>query len=50
VVTRDLFADFGAFTLTGIAFTPGPGEYALFDHVYLARTADDLKGCPPPKK
>jgi len=48
VVTRDLFADFGAFTLTGIAFTPGPGEYGLFDHIYLARSLDDLKGCLPP--
>jgi hypothetical protein len=48
VVTRDLFADFGTFSLTGIAFTPGPGEYGLFDHVYLARSLDDLKGCPAP--
>ncbi len=37
VVTRDLFADFGAFTLDGLAFTAGDGEYALFDHVYLAQ-------------
>lgn len=48
VVTRDLFADFGAFRLDGLAFTPSDGEYALFDHVYLARTLDDLKGCPEP--
>src|SRR5438270_7889531 len=48
VITRDLFADFGAFALTGIAFTPGPGEYGLFDHIYLARSLDDLKGCLPP--
>ncbi len=48
VVTRDLFADFGPFTLTGIAFTSGPGDYALFDHLYLARTPEDLKGCPTP--
>jgi hypothetical protein len=46
VVTRDLFADFGAFTLDGLAFTAGDGEAALFDHIYLARTADDIKGCP----
>ena len=46
MVTRDLFADFGAFKLTGLAFTPGPVGYGLFDHVYLARTLEDLKGCP----
>jgi hypothetical protein len=48
VVTRDLYADFGPFTLTGIAFAPQNGEYGLFDHVYLARSLDDLKGCPLP--
>ena len=48
VVTRDLFADFGAFSLDGLALTPGDGEYALFDQVYLARTMDDLQGCPAP--
>jgi hypothetical protein len=48
VVTRDLYADFGGFTLTGIALTPGPGDYALFDHLYLARSPDDFKSCPPP--
>lgn len=48
VVTRDLFADFGAFLLSGLAFTPGDGEYGLFDHVYLARSLDDFKGCPAP--
>ncbi|HVA45918.1 MAG TPA: hypothetical protein VNH11_05980 [Pirellulales bacterium] len=47
-VTRDLFADFGAFRLDGLALTPGDGEIALFDHIYLARTLDDLKGCPAP--
>ena len=47
-VTRDLFADFGAFSLDGLAFTASDGEAALFDHVYLARTAEDLKGCPEP--
>jgi len=48
VVTRDLYADFGEFALTGIGFTPGPGEYGLFDHIYLARTLEDLHGCPLP--
>jgi hypothetical protein len=42
VVTRDLFADFGAFTLTGIAFTPGDGTAGLFDHMYLGRTVQHL--------
>jgi hypothetical protein len=43
VVTRDLFADFGQvpFTLTGMAFTSMDGV-ALFDHVYLGRTIEDL--------
>jgi hypothetical protein len=48
VVTRDLFADFGAFRLDGLAFTPGDGELAWFDHIYLARTPDDFKGCLEP--
>lgn len=43
VVTRDLYADFGSvpFTLTGFAFTSMDGV-ALFDHVYLGRTIEDL--------
>jgi hypothetical protein len=43
VVTRDLFADFGQvpFTLTGMAFTSMDGV-ALFDHIYLGRTIEDL--------
>jgi hypothetical protein len=43
VVTRDLFADFGGvpFNLTGFAFTSMDGV-ALFDHVYLGRTIEDL--------
>ncbi|MBI2825412.1 MAG: hypothetical protein HYX69_12065 [Planctomycetia bacterium] len=46
VVTRDLFADFGAFQLDGLAFTPGDGEAALFDHIYLAHSEADFKDCP----
>lgn len=42
VVTRDLFADFGEMTITGMAFTPMTGTYALFDHVMLGRTEADL--------
>jgi hypothetical protein len=43
VVTRDLYVDFGGvpFTLTGMAFTSMDGV-ALFDHVYLGRTIEDL--------
>jgi hypothetical protein len=46
VVTRDLFADFGAFQLDGFAFTPGDGEAGLFDQIYLAKSEDDFKDCP----
>ena len=42
VVTRDLFADHGAFTLTGLALTAMEGEGVLFDHIYLARTIADF--------
>ena len=43
VITRDLFADFGEFTLTGIALSPMDGEFALFDHLYLGRTPRDFE-------
>lgn len=43
VVNRDLFADFGEFTFTGIAFSPVDGEYALFDQLYLARSSSDFE-------
>ena len=43
VVTRDLFADFGEFTLTGLAFSPVDGHAALFDHIYLARQMEDFE-------
>ncbi|MDZ4820948.1 MAG: hypothetical protein SGJ20_18430 [Planctomycetota bacterium] len=42
VVTRDLYADFGEFTLTGLGFTAVDGQEALFDFVYLGRTVDDV--------
>ncbi|WP_254508058.1 hypothetical protein [Anatilimnocola floriformis] len=42
VVTRDLFADFGEFTLDGIAFSAVDGQAALFDHLYLGRSRDDF--------
>ena len=43
VVTRDLFADFGEFTLSGLAFSPVDGNAALFDHLYLARQLEDFE-------
>lgn len=42
VVTRDLFADFGEFTFTGVGFAPLDGSFAVFDHLHLARSVDDL--------
>jgi hypothetical protein len=42
VVTRDLFKDFGERTLKGIALTAFDGEFAMFDHIYLGRTIEDL--------
>ncbi len=42
VVTRDLYADYGRpHTLTGAAFTSMNG-IALYDHMYLGRTIEDL--------
>lgn len=46
VVTRDLFADFGEFTLTGMAFSPIDGEFAFFDQILLGRTQADLDALP----
>jgi hypothetical protein len=43
VVTRDLFADFGEFTLSGLAFSPVDGNAALFDHLYLGRQLEDFE-------
>ncbi len=47
VVTRDLFADFGEFTLTGLALCPVDGEFALFDHIYLGRNIGELDSVKP---
>ena len=47
LVTRDLFADFGEFTLTGLALSPIDGEYGLFDHLFLARQASDFDAVKP---
>jgi hypothetical protein len=43
LVTRDLFADFGEFTLTGLAFSPVDGQSALYDHIYLARSPEEFE-------
>jgi hypothetical protein len=42
LVTRDVFKDFGGFTLTGIAFTPMDGTAGLYDHIYLGQSVADL--------
>ena len=47
VVTRDLFADFGEFTLTGLSLAPVDGEFALFDHIYLGAEPDDFELVKP---
>jgi biopolymer transport protein ExbB len=43
LVTRDLFADFGEFTLTGLSLDPVDGAHALFDHMRLGRTLRDFE-------
>jgi hypothetical protein len=43
VVTRDLFADFGEFTLTGFAFSAIDGQAAYFDGIYVGRTPGDFE-------
>jgi hypothetical protein len=47
LVTRDLFADFGEFTLTGIALSPMDGQHALFDHIYLGTSPEDFELVKP---
>jgi len=42
VVTIDLFKEFGTRIVTGIALAPLDGDYALFDHVVMGRTIEDL--------
>lgn len=46
VVTRDLYADRGAFLLTGMALLPCGGAMWL-DHCYLGRTLADLDAVTP---
>ncbi len=47
LVTRDLYADFGEFTLTGLAFSAIDGQQAFFDHIYLARSPQEFDLAPP---
>lgn len=49
VVTRDLYADFGACTLEGVNLVPGKGTFAGLDSVYLGKTPQDFAACPPPR-
>jgi S1-C subfamily serine protease len=46
VITRDLYADFGSFDLTGLLVGCPDGEAASFDHIYLARGHYDLDRIP----
>jgi hypothetical protein len=42
LVTRDLYADFGEFTLTGFGPLFLDGKSARFDHIHLGRSVADL--------
>jgi hypothetical protein len=42
VVTRDLFADFGAFTITGLGFANGGADAVLFDEIVLGRSVAEI--------
>ncbi len=46
VMTRDLFADFGVLDITSLALSAPDGEYAMYDHIYLARTPADFDAIP----
>jgi hypothetical protein len=46
LVVRDLYQDFGGGELNGITLASPDGDYALFDHIYLARTQQDFERCP----
>ncbi len=45
-VTRDLWQDFGDFTITGATFVSVEGRDAAFDRIYVARTMTDLEAMP----
>lgn len=39
--TRDLFDDWGEFLLTGMAFSPGSLDFAIYDHIVLHQAEED---------
>ncbi len=45
-VERDVFGDFGEFTLTGFSLRCPDGSAAWFDEIYLARDRHDLEHLP----
>ena len=47
VITRDLYADFGEFILTGFGFAAADRSDAWFDHIYLGRTVVDFELVAP---
>ncbi len=48
IVTRDLYQDTnGGGDITGITLSSPDGERAMFDHIYLGRTAQDFDRSPP---
>jgi hypothetical protein len=42
ITTVDLFTQFGAINITGMALTPFDGDAGLFDHMLLGRNVEDL--------
>lgn len=46
-VTRDLWQDFGDFTITGLTFISIQGRDAAFDRIYLARAQSNFEAMPP---
>ncbi len=46
IVVRDLYNDFGGGQLNSISVSSPDGDYALFDHIYLARTPEDFARSP----
>jgi hypothetical protein len=43
---RDIFGEFGTFSLTGLSFACPDGTAAYFDGIYLARTQSDFQYIP----